>query len=94
LSEDQKEESSTNEETGFIEFPNKNMNRRIALASGFGAVGLFLSSRLDFGVSLKDLAANALSYEEVRQFEFLNFFFLFNEFSFYSIAYPFWRINL
>jgi hypothetical protein len=75
LSEDQKEESSTNEETGFIEFPNKNMNRRIALASSFGAVGLFLSSRLDFGVSLKDLAANALSYEEVRQFEFLNFFF-------------------
>lgn len=47
-------------------FPDKSINRRIALASTFGAVGLFLSSRLDFGVSLKDLTANAVPYEVVR----------------------------
>lgn len=47
-------------------FPDKSINRRIALASTFGAVGLFLYSRLDFGVSLKDLTANAVPYEEVR----------------------------
>ncbi|KAJ4747382.1 Thioredoxin-like protein [Rhynchospora pubera] len=64
LVEDKKEESSANQEAGFVEFPNKDMNRRIALASSFGAVGLFFSSRLDFGVSLKDLAANAVPYEE------------------------------
>ncbi|KVI02634.1 Thioredoxin, partial [Cynara cardunculus var. scolymus] len=44
--------------------PNKNINRRIAVASVLGAVGLFLSGRLDFGVSLKDLSAAALPYEE------------------------------
>lgn len=76
--EDKKEESSTNQDAGFIEFPNKDINRRIALASSFGALGLFLSSRLDFGVSLKDLAANAVPYEEVGQFEFLHLFQLMN----------------
>ncbi|XVE85445.1 hypothetical protein DITRI_Ditri17bG0091700 [Diplodiscus trichospermus] len=49
---------------GFSEFPNKNINRRIALGSSLAAVGLFLSSRLDFGVSLKDLSAAAVPYEE------------------------------
>ncbi|XVE91982.1 hypothetical protein REPUB_Repub01dG0057800 [Reevesia pubescens] len=49
---------------GFSEFPNKNINRRIAVGSTLAAVGLFLSSRLDFGVSLKDLSAAAMSYEE------------------------------
>ncbi|EOY01060.1 hypothetical protein QUC31_013971 [Theobroma cacao] len=49
---------------GFSEFPNKNMNRRIAVGSTLAAVGLFLSSRLDFGVSLKDLSAAAMPYEE------------------------------
>lgn len=49
---------------GFSEFPNKNINRRIALGSILAAVGLFLSSRLDFGVSLKDLSAAAVPYEE------------------------------
>lgn len=44
--------------------PNKSLNRRIAIASVLGAVGLFVSGRLDFGVSLKDLSAAALSYEE------------------------------
>ncbi|XP_022776446.1 thioredoxin-like protein HCF164, chloroplastic [Durio zibethinus] len=49
---------------GFSEFPNKNINRRIAVGSTLAAVGLFLSSRLDFGVSLKDLSATAVPYEE------------------------------
>ncbi|XWS34460.1 hypothetical protein CRYUN_Cryun21dG0040400 [Craigia yunnanensis] len=49
---------------GFSEFPNKNINRRIALGSTLAALGLFLSSRLDFGVSLKDLSAAAVPYEE------------------------------
>ncbi|CAA0829165.1 Thioredoxin-like protein HCF164- chloroplastic [Striga hermonthica] len=47
------------------EYPDKGFNRRIAVASTLAAVGLFLSSRLDFGgVSLKDLSAAALPYEE------------------------------
>lgn len=45
------------------EFPNRSFNRRVALASSASAVGLFLSSRLDFGVSLKDLSAAAIPYE-------------------------------
>ncbi|XWS69365.1 hypothetical protein CRYUN_Cryun04dG0173100 [Craigia yunnanensis] len=55
---------------GFSEFPNKSINRRIAVGSTLAAVGLFLSSRLDFGISLKDLSAAAVPYEE---FLFLNF---------------------
>ncbi|XP_058081092.1 thioredoxin-like protein HCF164, chloroplastic [Magnolia sinica] len=47
-----------------VKFPNKSINRRIAVASAGAAVGLFLSSRLEFGVSLKDLSAAALPYEE------------------------------
>ncbi|XP_022133403.1 thioredoxin-like protein HCF164, chloroplastic [Momordica charantia] len=54
--------SSTN--NGFPEFPNKNINRQIAVVSTLSALALFLSARLDFGVSLKDLAAAALPYEE------------------------------
>ncbi|KAJ7952939.1 Thioredoxin [Quillaja saponaria] len=50
--------------SGFAEFPNKDINRRTAAASTLAALGLFLSTRLDFGVSLKDLAAAALPYEE------------------------------
>ncbi|KAG8098314.1 hypothetical protein GUJ93_ZPchr0013g37862 [Zizania palustris] len=46
-------------------FPNKDLNRRIALLSSIAAVSLFASRRLDLGeVSLKDLAANAIAYEE------------------------------
>uniref|UniRef100_A0A2P2JR73 Thioredoxin-like protein HCF164, chloroplastic n=2 Tax=Rhizophora mucronata TaxID=61149 RepID=A0A2P2JR73_RHIMU len=56
--------SSSPSGTGFPEFPDKDVNRRIAVASVIAAVGLFLSSRLDFGVSLKDLSASALPYEE------------------------------
>lgn len=35
------------------------------MASTLAALGLFLFTRLDFGVSLKDLSAAALPYEEV-----------------------------
>ncbi|KAK9129983.1 hypothetical protein Sjap_010470 [Stephania japonica] len=48
----------------FPEFPTKDINRRVALGSSVAAVGLFLSSRLDFGVSLKDLSAAAMPYEQ------------------------------
>lgn len=75
MTEDKKDECCTNQEAEFIEFPNKDVNRRIALASSLGAVGLFFSSRLDFGVSLKDLAANAVPYEQVLFFEFSSLFF-------------------
>ncbi|KAF3438863.1 hypothetical protein FNV43_RR17138 [Rhamnella rubrinervis] len=51
-------------DAGFQKFPNRTINRQIALVSTLAAVGLFLSSRLDFGVSLKDLSAAALPYEE------------------------------
>ncbi|KAE9445331.1 hypothetical protein C3L33_22772, partial [Rhododendron williamsianum] len=47
------------------EYPSKSINRQIALVSTLAAVGLFLSTRLDLGVSLKDLTAVALPYEEV-----------------------------
>ncbi|XP_073130696.1 thioredoxin-like protein HCF164, chloroplastic isoform X2 [Henckelia pumila] len=49
---------------GFPEYPDKKFNMVIAAVSTFAAVGLFLSARLDFGVSLKDLSAAALPYEE------------------------------
>ncbi|CAA6663052.1 unnamed protein product [Spirodela intermedia] len=47
----------------FPEFPNRNFSRQVAVASTIAAVSLFLSSRLEFGVSLKDLAVNAIPYE-------------------------------
>lgn len=58
------ETSSSSSGIGFPEYPDKNFNRRIALVSTLGAVGLFLSGRLDFGISLKDLTAVAMPYEE------------------------------
>ncbi|KAJ3670103.1 hypothetical protein LUZ60_010427 [Juncus effusus] len=61
---EKKEENNVNQESGFVEFPNRDINRRIALATSFGAISLFFSSRLEFGVSLKDLAANAVPYEQ------------------------------
>ncbi|KAA3483075.1 thioredoxin-like protein HCF164, chloroplastic [Gossypium australe] len=70
LAEPDSVDGSTSEATtssvggGFREFPNKNINRRIAIGSTLAAVGLFMSSRLDFGVSLKDLSAAAVPYEE------------------------------
>ncbi|KAL3526715.1 hypothetical protein ACH5RR_011371 [Cinchona calisaya] len=51
-------------EVGFPEYPTKSVNKQIAVVSVLAAVGLFLSSRMDFGVSLKDLSAMALPYEE------------------------------
>ncbi|XP_010263823.1 PREDICTED: thioredoxin-like protein HCF164, chloroplastic isoform X2 [Nelumbo nucifera] len=56
--------TETSSNTAFPEFPNKNINKQIAVASTLAAVGLFLSTRLDFGVSLKDLSAAAVPYEE------------------------------
>lgn len=61
------QETSSSQGPGFPEFPSKSLNKQIAVVSTLAAVGLFLSSRLDFGVSLKDLAAVALPYEEVGQ---------------------------
>ncbi|KAJ4956412.1 hypothetical protein NE237_013195 [Protea cynaroides] len=55
--------ASSSQSAGFSEVPNRNINRKIALASTIAAVGLFLSARLDFGVSLKDLSAAAIPYE-------------------------------
>ncbi|GLT48013.1 hypothetical protein SLA2020_216580 [Shorea laevis] len=56
--------TSSSLDDGFPEFPNKNINRQIAIVSTLAAVGLFLSARLDFGISLKDLSAAAMPYEE------------------------------
>ncbi|XP_074317324.1 thioredoxin-like protein HCF164, chloroplastic [Silene latifolia] len=63
---DDKSSQATTSSTSpsFPEFPNKDVNKRVALLSTFAAVGLFLSARLDFGVSLRDLTAMALPYEE------------------------------
>lgn len=57
--------TSSSMDSGFIQFPNKEINKRIAMASTLGALGFFLFTRLNFGVSLKDLTALALPYEEV-----------------------------
>ncbi|KAM3302548.1 thioredoxin-like protein, chloroplastic [Capsicum chacoense] len=45
-------------------YPTRDFNRRVALVSVLAAVGLFSSQRLDVGVSLKDITAAALPYEE------------------------------
>ncbi|XP_065873035.1 thioredoxin-like protein HCF164, chloroplastic [Euphorbia lathyris] len=58
------DEPASDSTSGLPEFPNKNVNQQVALVSVLAALGLFLSSRLDFGVSLKDLSAAALPYEE------------------------------
>ncbi|KAE9607770.1 hypothetical protein Lal_00013446 [Lupinus albus] len=46
------------------EIPSKDINRKVAIFSTLSALGLFLFTRLDFGVSLKDLTAIALPYEQ------------------------------
>lgn len=58
-------------DNGPPEFPNKNINKQIAVVSTLAALGLFLSARLDLGVSLKDLTAAALPYEEVLSVKFV-----------------------
>ena len=67
------QDASVSQSANFVEFPNKDINRRVALASTLAAVGLFISARLDFGVSLKDLSAAAIPYEEVGSSCFLMF---------------------
>lgn len=76
LSEDKGDKNSSNESaststsstnnTGFEfpQYPTKTFNKGIAFVSVVAAVGLFLSGRLDLGVSLKDLSAVALPYEQ------------------------------
>ncbi|KAG0547440.1 hypothetical protein BDA96_01G080400 [Sorghum bicolor] len=57
--------TSTPEDPGLPALPNKDLNRRVALLSTLGAVALFASQRLNLSeASLKDLAANAVPYEE------------------------------
>ncbi|OIV93761.1 hypothetical protein TanjilG_07664 [Lupinus angustifolius] len=46
------------------EIPSKDINRKVAIVSILSALGFFLFTRLDFGVSLKDLTAVALPYEQ------------------------------
>lgn len=58
-------QAASSSSAGFPESPNKDINRRVAAASVTAALALFLSTRLDFGISLKDLTAAALPYEEV-----------------------------
>jgi hypothetical protein len=61
--------TSTPEDPGLPALPNKDLNRRVALLSTLGAVALFASQRLNLSeASLKDLAANAVPYEEVSIF--------------------------
>lgn len=56
--------TSSSGDSGPPQFPNKNTNKQVALVSTLAALALFLSGRLDFGVSLKDLSVAALPYEE------------------------------
>nr|AFK38272.1 unknown [Lotus japonicus] len=63
-SETCKPTSSTADASGLPQLPTKDINRKVAIASTLAALGLFLATRLDFGVSLKDLTANALPYEQ------------------------------
>lgn len=57
-------DSSSSSSSGFPESPNKDINRRVAAVTVIAALSLFVSTRLDFGISLKDLTASALPYEE------------------------------
>ncbi|ESW28852.1 hypothetical protein PHAVU_002G023500 [Phaseolus vulgaris] len=58
------ETTKTTTTTSLPQLPNKDVNNKIALVSTLAALGLFLSARLDFGVSLKDLSVIAVPYEE------------------------------
>jgi hypothetical protein len=60
--------SSSKETTNLPQLPNKDISRKIAIASTLAALGLFVFTRLDLGVSLKDLSAVALPYEQVHPF--------------------------
>ncbi|CAI8588784.1 unnamed protein product [Vicia faba] len=56
--------SSTVDSAELPQLPNKDISRKVAIASTLAALGLFVFTRLDFGVSLKDLSAAALPYEQ------------------------------
>lgn len=60
-----KQAESSSSDDGLPQLPNKDLNRQIAAVSALAAVALFFSTQLDLGVSLKDLSATALPYEEV-----------------------------
>ncbi|OEL30292.1 Thioredoxin-like protein HCF164, chloroplastic [Dichanthelium oligosanthes] len=63
--EEEAQTTSTPQDAGLPAVPNKDLNRRVALLSTLGAVALFASRRLNLTeASLKDLAANAVPYEE------------------------------
>ncbi|XP_052209668.1 thioredoxin-like protein HCF164, chloroplastic [Diospyros lotus] len=62
--DDTSQDAGVSANASFPEYPTKNVNRQIAVVSALAALGLFFSSRLDLGVSLKDLSAAALPYEE------------------------------
>lgn len=66
-SDDSASTSTSTSSTGFEfpQYPTKTFNKGIAFVSVLAAFGLFLSGRLDLGVSLKDLSAVALPYEQV-----------------------------
>ncbi|XP_009376469.1 thioredoxin-like protein HCF164, chloroplastic [Pyrus x bretschneideri] len=64
VSDGSSQATTSSTSSGPPEFPNKNTNRQVAVVSTLAAVALFLSGRLDFGVSLKDLSLAALPYEE------------------------------
>jgi len=80
LADDNPSQAATSPSGGSLpELPNKDVNRRIAVFSTVAAVGLFISKRLDFGVSLNDLSALAVPYEEVCLFCYLVHLPLFDE---------------
>ncbi|XP_058777936.1 thioredoxin-like protein HCF164, chloroplastic [Vicia villosa] len=56
--------SSSVDSAELPQLPNKDISRKIAIASTLAALGLFVFTRLDFGVSLTDLSAVALPYEQ------------------------------
>lgn len=58
--------SSSVDSAELPQLPNKDISRKIAIASTLAALGLFVFTRLDFGVSLMDLSAVALPYEQVH----------------------------
>ncbi|KAL1809859.1 hypothetical protein ACET3Z_026849 [Daucus carota] len=69
VSEDKDDKNSSNESAStsgfeFPQYPTKTFNTGLAFVSVVAAVGLFLSGRLDLGVSLKDISAVALPYEQ------------------------------
>lgn len=89
------QEKSSSQGSGLPEPPSKGLNKQIAVVSTLAAVGLFLSSRLDFGVSLKDLTAAALPYEEVSQIFYTLYDFAFISFSFTVVHLSFvWYIKI